>query len=139
MANKGTDAFKRKIKKELDLRAFKNPLFEKDYIKENKNLDNCIDYIIGEVQSSGSNGFEDDEIYGMAVHYYTENDLKVKKSNLEKVVVNHTVKLTAEEIQQAKNEAREQVIQEEKEKMRGDNKKPVKKETDSKDAKTLFE
>jgi len=132
MENKGTDAFKRKIKRELDFRAFKNPLFEKDYIKENKNLDDCINYIIGEVQSSGSNGFEDNEIYGMAVHYYTEDDLKIKKGNLQRVVVNHTVILTPEKIEHAKNKAREQVIEEEKKKMRPDKKKTIKKESDSK-------
>jgi hypothetical protein len=34
-----------------------------------KTLDGCIDYIFTTVQESGCNGFTDDEIFGMAVHY----------------------------------------------------------------------
>ncbi len=122
--NKSSDAFKRTIKKELDLRAFKNPLFAKHYENKDKNLDDCISYIFQEVKSSGQNGFADDEIYGMAVHYYSEKDVKVGSFNGGQVVVNHEVKLTAEEIEEARREAKERVIKEEMAKMR---KKPQKK------------
>jgi len=59
------------------------------------------------VQQSACNGFEDDEIYSMAVHYYDEDDLEVGSPVACHVVVNHTIVLTEEE----KAEARKQAIQ----------------------------
>ena len=58
-----------------------------------------------QVQKSGCNGFADEEIYGMAVHYYDEDDIKDIESVRCTVVVNHTVVLTEEEIKQAKADA----------------------------------
>lgn len=52
-------------------------------------------------------GFEDDEIYSMAVHYYDEDDLEVGNRIACNVVVNHTIVLTEEE----KAEARQKAIQ----------------------------
>ncbi|MBP9481471.1 MAG: hypothetical protein KBF15_08460, partial [Parabacteroides sp.] len=40
------------------------------YSKPEKNIDDCVTYILNEVKKSGCNGFADDEIYSMAVHYY---------------------------------------------------------------------
>lgn len=138
---KSTDAFKRKIKKELDLRAFKNTMFEEKYNNPDKNIDACIDYIIAEVQASGNNGFEDEEVYGMAIHYYSEKEIKTpKKASNARVVVNHSVNLTAEEIAEAKQDAKDKVIQEEMDKLRGKDKKPkvTKGKTDDTIPNTLF-
>lgn len=138
--SKGTDSFKRKIKHEMELRAFKDPLFHKKYSNPKKNIEDCVTHILSTVQSSGCNGFEDDEIYGMAVHYYSEDDLKVtKNANVQKVVVNHQVKLSAEEIKAAKEEARLKVIEEEMLRIKGQYKKSstvAKKEVETK---TLFD
>ena len=38
--------------------------------KPTKNIDNCITYILNQVKKSGCCGFSDDEIFGMALHYY---------------------------------------------------------------------
>ena len=63
-------------------------------------------YILNQVQESGCNGFEDDEIYGMAVHYYQEEDIEVGKSvDYLQVAVNHVVELTDEEKAEARREA----------------------------------
>ena len=71
---KGTDNFKRTIQDYLEVRAKTDELFSKSYAKTNKSIDECITYILNEVQRSGCNGFEDDEIFGMAVHYYDEDN-----------------------------------------------------------------
>ena len=47
-------------------------------------------------------GFEDDEIFGMATHYYDEEEIEVGKPINCQVVVNHTVELTEEEKEQAR-------------------------------------
>ncbi len=51
-------------------------------------------------------GFDDDEIYGMAVHYYDEDNLDAGKKINCKVVVNHVVELTEKEKQDLKDKAR---------------------------------
>ena len=63
---KGSETFKKVIKAYLDKRAAEDELFAKDYAKPGKNIDDCCDFIISEVKKSGRNGFDDDEIYGMA-------------------------------------------------------------------------
>ena len=109
---KGTENFKKVIKDYLDFRAGQDALFAKSYAKENKNIDDCITYILNYVQKSGCNGFDDDEIFGLAVHYYDEDDIDVGKPINCKVVVNHAVELTPEEIAQAKEEAKKKIEQE---------------------------
>ena len=102
----GTDQFTRTIAEYLNQRAMTDPLFAPNLMKPNKNIEECITYILSEVQKSGCNGFEDDEIYSMAVHYYDEDDLEVGNAIACNVVVNHTIVLTDEE----KTEARQQAI-----------------------------
>ena len=74
-------------------------------MKPNKNIEECITYILNEVQKSGCNGFEDDEIYSIAVHYYDEDDLEVGNAIPCNVVVNHTIVLTDEEKAEARQQA----------------------------------
>lgn len=87
---KGTEQFKIVIQNHLNSLAEKDQLFAKTLKKENKNIDDCINYILNQVQKSGCNGFADEEIYQMAVHYYDEDDIIVGKPINAKVVVNHT-------------------------------------------------
>ena len=103
----GTEQFTRTIAKYLNLRVATDPLFAPNLAKPHKNIEDCITYILKQVQQSACNGFEDDEIYSMAVHYYDEDDLEVGSPVACHVVVNHTLVLTEEE----KAEARKQAIQ----------------------------
>ena len=103
----GTEHFTRTISEYLNLRAATDPLFAPNLAKPHKNIEDCITYILKQVQQSGCNGFEDDEIYSMAVHYYDEDNLEVGSRVACHVVVNHTIVLTEEE----KAEARKQAIQ----------------------------
>ena len=103
----GIEQFTRTIAEYLNLRAATDPLFAPNLAKPHKNIEDCITYILKQVQQSGCNGFEDDEIYSMAVHYYDEDNLEVGSRVACHVVVNHTIVLTEEE----KAEARKQAIQ----------------------------
>ena len=69
---KTTAHFKRTIQAYLEQRAAEDKLFAVTYRKEGKNIDDCVIYILNEVQRSGCNGFNDGEIYSMAVHYYSK-------------------------------------------------------------------
>lgn len=88
---RGTEQFQSTIKAYLDNRAKNDELFANTYKKEGKTIKGCIEYILSEVQKSKRNGFADQEIYSMAVHYYDEDDLQVEKVSNMRVVVNHAI------------------------------------------------
>jgi hypothetical protein len=103
----------------LNKRAEEDVLFAETLKKENKNIDGCINYILQTVHKSGCNGFEDSEIFGMAVHYYDEDSINDKgnvNGNM-RVVVNHTIEITEEEKAAAKAKAIEELVEQEKEKL----------------------
>lgn len=97
--------FQTEIQSYLEQRAEYDDLFARSYRNPLKNIEDCITYILNEVQKSGCNGFADDEIFGMAVHYYDEADIEIGKPIDCKVVVNHAVELTEEEKAEARKEA----------------------------------
>ena len=74
-----TEYFKRTIQAYLEERAMEDELFAAKYDNPDKNIDDCVTYILNWVQKSGCNGFCDDEIYGQAIHYYEEKDIEVGK------------------------------------------------------------
>lgn len=82
--------FEATIQQHLNEVASKDSLFAKSLKKANKSLKDCINYIYDTVRKSGRQGFNDDEIYNMAIHYYDEDDIKNIKPLNCKVVVNHT-------------------------------------------------
>lgn len=101
--------FKEKINEYLQWRAESDELFAPRLANENKNLDECCEYIMGEVAKSGRCGFDDEEIYNFAVHYYDEDDIKVEKFNGQgHIISNCRVELSEEE----KTEARRQAVEE---------------------------
>ena len=110
---KGTEHFTRTIAEYLNQRAATDPLFAPNLQKPNKSIEECITYILSEVQKSGCNGFDDNEIYSMAVHYYDEDDIEVGKATNCQVMVNHVVELTEEEKAEARQEAIKQYQREE--------------------------
>ena len=106
---KASNHFKNTIKTYLDQRAETDVLFSFQYSKPEKNIDDCVTYILNEVKKSGCNGFADDEIYSIAVHYYDEDNIEVGKPMNAHVVVNHVVELTEEEKEQARKDAIQKV------------------------------
>lgn len=85
-----TEYFKRTIQAYLEERAMEDELFAAKYDNHDKNIDDCVTYILNWVQKSGCNGFCDDEIYGQAIHYYEEKDIEVGKPLNCQVSVNTT-------------------------------------------------
>ena len=57
----GTEQFTRTIAEYLNLRAATDPLFAPKLRKPHKNIEDCITYILKQVQQSACKGFEDDE------------------------------------------------------------------------------
>ena len=115
---KTTDDFKNTIKSYLEKRAETDSLFAPRYANDKKNIDDCSTYILNTVQKSSCNGFTDDEIYGMAAHYYDEESIDIGKEISCRVAVNHTVELTDEDIKEAKQKAMDKLIVDEAEAMK---------------------
>ena len=128
MSNKVSQSFKDTIKAYLDQRAQSDPLFATSYQKEGKNIDECCNYIIQVVQKMKVNGLSDDEVFGLAVHYYDEDDLGTIKAAHCKVIVNHMVELTEEEKEQAREAVLAEFQKEEVAKLRSQKKEPEEKE-----------
>ena len=126
---KGTEHFTRTIAEYLNQRAATDPLFAPNLMKPHKNIEECVTYILNEVQKSGCNGFDDDEIYSMAVHYYDEDNIEVGKLINCQVAVNHMVELTEEEKAEARKEAIKQYQREELAKIQKRNERPKKVQT----------
>lgn len=114
------------IKSYLDERARTDELFAKSYAKKNKSIDKCCTYIFGEALknstafASNAQGcmMDNDVVYGMAVHYYDEDDIKVNKlpSNVRTSASTTTpakpVKLTEEDEKKAREEAIKRLTEE---------------------------
>ena len=72
------------IKEYLDNRAKQDPQFAESYAKDNKNLKECFSYIMGEARKRATGNsccMTSDEVFGLAVHYYDEDDIKISPVN----------------------------------------------------------
>lgn len=112
---KSTETFKKTISEQLDKVAANDQAFAEKMNNPKKNIDDCVTYILNTVKKSGCNGFTDDEIYGMAIHYYDEENVEVGGKVSAQVVVNHVVEISEEEKAEAKQKAIDLLIQEAKE------------------------
>ena len=66
-------SFETAIKTYLDGVAEKDELFAKSYKKPNKSIKECCAFLMGEAKKAAVNGSiacKDEEIYGLAMHYY---------------------------------------------------------------------
>ena len=72
--------FEEAIKTHLEQRAKEDSLFAVSFAKPNKSITECCSYILGEARKRGNAvAMSDEEVFGMAVHYYDEDDIKVAK------------------------------------------------------------
>ena len=94
---KGTESFKQTIHSYLEQRASEDTLFAEKYHAVNRSIDDIVTYILNQVMKSECNGFDDDEIYSLAIHAAEEKDLEVGKPMECDVRVNHIVELSEEE------------------------------------------
>lgn len=73
------DSAEKAIKDYLDIRAKNDTQFAVSYAKPNKSIKECYNYILGEARKRGNAVcMTDEEVFGLAVHYYDEDDIKVK-------------------------------------------------------------
>lgn len=140
MSNKytGSDYLKATIQNYLEQRAQTDELFAPVFANPKKNIDDCITYILNTVQKSGINGFTDDEVFSMALHYYDEPDIEVGKSVQCQVVVNHTIVLSEEEKAEARRRAVQKAQDEAYAKMKQGKTKPKAKQPQVKNEPNLF-
>ena len=111
---KGTRAFQETLEQYLSGMAQQDQLFADKFNNPSKTMEGCVNFVLSEVQKSGMNGFTDPEIYSMAVHYFVEEGIKDVPSMKDcQVVVNHQVELTAEEIEEMRQKAKEKVLTDE--------------------------
>ena len=109
--NEKNQSFKEAIKSYLDRRAGQDELFAKTYAKEGKTLDECCNYIIGEARKRGNAvAMTDDEVFGLAEHYYDEDDIKINRVSMSRKTEDVKVTLSAEEMEEARKEARQRAI-----------------------------
>ena len=76
-------------------RSLEDPSVERSIQKENKTLKECWSYILGEISQKiyregnfGVAAGNDQELFDLAVHYYDEDDIEIKKTNWVKVDTN---------------------------------------------------
>lgn len=106
MSDDKQDNVKAAIKAYLDERAKNDNLFAQNYAKENKSIDECVRYILGEAHKRGNAVYvSDEEVFGWAVHYYDEDDIKISRLPRN---VKASVKLSDED----KKKAYEQAVKE---------------------------
>lgn len=127
--------FKKVIEAHLQSLADKDPLFAETYKKPAKNIEDCCTYILNRVKAENNMGYADSEVFGMAVHYYDEDDIKVGQPISARVVVNHHVDLSAEEKEAAHKAAMDRAIALEQQRI---TKKPVKKAEPNTSQPSLF-
>ncbi|KRD09139.1 hypothetical protein ASE21_14930 [Flavobacterium sp. Root901] len=72
---KASENFKTAIENYLNQTALADAVFAKDFSKESKNLESCLNYIFGEVKKTGLCAFDNQEIFDMAVKYYTDDSI----------------------------------------------------------------
>ena len=122
---KGTTAFQETLEQYLSGMAQQDQLFADKFNNPSKTMEGCVNFVLSEVQKSGMNGFTDPEIYSMAVHYFVEEGIKDVPAMKDcQVVVNHQVELTAEEIEEMRQKAKEKVLADEVIRLRNAGKKP---------------
>lgn len=73
-----TKSFNEVIADYLKQRAAEDTLFAPKFTNPKKNIDECCRYILGEARKRGKEVvMTDDEVFGLAIHYYEEENIKV--------------------------------------------------------------
>ena len=111
---KSNNALKEIIKKYLDQRAQSDELFAVTYAKEEKNIDECCSYITKrakQMQTRGCAVIPDEDVFGWAVHYYDEDDIKIEKDSNMQTTVNHSAKKLERREEKPKQKKKEDINQ----------------------------
>lgn len=128
-----SDPLKKAVQSYLEQRAKSDELFAVKYANPKKSIDECCSYILGEARKRGNAVvISDEEVYGMAVHYYDEDNIKINKLPAgQKASVSSPapkpVELTEEDKKAAHEAAIKRLAEEQYQSLK---KKPSKKKTD---------
>ena len=114
----------------LKQRAEEDTLFAPKFANPNKSIDECCRYILGAARKRGTAvAMSDSEVFGLAVHYYDEKDIKIEKVSAGcSVSSSQKVKLTEEEKKIAREVAIKRLAEEQYQLLK---KKPAKKKADT--------
>ena len=115
---KGTEKFAQVIADYLNNEAEHDETIKAKLQLEKNSIENVVTYIINQVKNSGCCGFEDSEIFGMALHYVVEDNVEPGEKIQCGIVINRQVELTEDEIAEAKQKAIEKLQREQMEKLR---------------------
>lgn len=85
---KASEQFKSVIEKYLSDTAQGDSDFAQNFSKASKNLESCINYIFAEVKKTGLCAFDNQEIFDIALKYYTDDSIQAPAPVSCKVVVN---------------------------------------------------
>lgn len=99
--------FEKTIKVFLDEKAENDSVFAEKYKTDGKTIQDCCKYIIAEVKKNckgNDAACTDDYVYGLAVHFFDEDDIKAP-TNVPSCSVVVTRELTDKEKEEAKEEA----------------------------------
>lgn len=136
MAFKVTPSFRRSIERMLNDRATRDQAFAAKFaeaIDGGKSITECCEYIASEVFRRKITAITAQEVEGIAVHYFDEDDIRTRTfapAPGGSVVITadeaEVASLSAEEVEEAKKEAKERFIRAEMEKMTSTTRKPAK-------------
>ena len=139
--------FEQAIKRYLDQRATIDQLFAEKYKNQKKSIEQCCKYIesdvcnrIAEKNGAQSYTMTNREVFGLAVHYYDEENIEIKplKAQTKVFQSNVTYTPTEEEKEQARKNAMKRLEDEEIAKMRAKPGKPKSKEPETSQQMSLF-
>lgn len=113
MAKEVTNYFEQCIGRWLEAEKAKDAAFAKKVAESGKNVEGCCNYILQQVKASKQCGYADEEVYGMARHYFDEDELKDPGSQgASRVVVSGHVDLSESEKAEAMEAAKKQYLAE---------------------------
>ncbi|WP_017496429.1 Cas9 inhibitor AcrIIA9 family protein [Flavobacterium sp. WG21] len=72
---KASEQFKSAIENYLSTLAQSDAVFAPNLAKASKNIESCLHYIFAEVKKTAFCAFDNQEIYNMAVKYYTDDSI----------------------------------------------------------------
>ena len=106
--------FAEAIKSYLDRRVSEDKMFAESYADPKKSIAECCDFIVSEVKRQSRTVMTDDEVYGLAVHYYDEADPgRIDKGILSRAAIvipgDDKERLMAEAIKEYKRQCIEEI------------------------------
>ena len=106
-----TKYFEQAISRWLDKEKANDEMFADQVKASGKTVEGCCNYIIQRVRESKQCGYSDDEIYGMARHFFDEDSEKDPgKQDVQRIVVSGHIELSESEKAELKRQAEKEYL-----------------------------